>query len=64
MTGAFVANFFVNGGTRSMGILLVELMIRFQAPGSVTAIAVGLVAAGFAIFGECSKLESTLQSFL
>ncbi|ELT97796.1 hypothetical protein CAPTEDRAFT_210198 [Capitella teleta] len=48
--GASVANFFVNGGMRSMGILLVELMVRFQAPGSITAIAVGLIAAGFAIF--------------
>lgn len=62
-----------------MGILLVELIIRFKAPGSVAAIALGLVAAGFAVFGipsldpsfyvlcECSKVicsEISLQQIL
>lgn len=61
--GAGVSNFFVNGGMRSMGILLVEFVIRFKAESFVVAVALGFVAAGFAIFGTNFTLFYTYMLF-
>jgi len=50
--GAFGANFFMNGGLRSIGILIVDVMETYNSDPATAALIVAFMAGSFALFGN------------
>lgn len=54
--GASVIMMFSMGSARSFGILLLEISSRFQAKQGLSALTLGLIVAGIALFGSVPVL--------
>ena len=50
-SGCGVQQFFIQGSMRSLGILFLELLAKYDASPTITALSMALVAAGFSVFG-------------
>lgn len=60
--GSFGLNFFVNGGLRSMGVLFIELRLKYQAEDSLTSLTVSVLAGGFAIFSAVGNAVGAIKT--